>query len=261
MEVISLLSLGAVAGLLSGLLGIGGGGIIVPVLVWIFQGHTDIPANYLMHIAIATSLATIIVTSLSSLSAHHRQNAVRWDIVRHLLFGIALGSVLGAYLVDALASDTLKTIFALFLLTAAVQLLSGKQPPPHRQLPNRWGMGFMGIIIGKISVLVGIGGGSITVPFLVGCRVPIRQAVATSAACGLPIAITGSVGLMIAGWSLDNLPAWTSGYIYWPAFLAIAPTSLVFAPLGAKLAHTISVTLLKKIFALLLLFLAIKMLF
>jgi uncharacterized membrane protein YfcA len=295
LEIISLLLLGAVAGILAGLLGVGGGIIVVPVLLWFFKSHTDIPTLRLMQMAIGTSMATIVITSISSIVAHHRHSAVLWAIVWQLVPGIIVGALLGAILANTLSSDTLQTIFAIFIFLLCAQLGLRTQPyqsffakaffnqPQSRlirtytpsklvgewkiqasenpyQLPSKLAMKFIGVMIGSISALVGIGGGSLIVPFLVGCHIPIRHAVATSAACGFSIAISGAIGFIIVGWQASELPAFTSGYIYWPALIAIAPISLLFAPLGAKLAHTISKNLLRKIFALFLFIVGINML-
>jgi len=249
MEFLILLLLGIVAGTVAGLLGVGGGIVIVPMLVWFLSHYVEIPTTYLMQVAIGTSLATIVITSLSSIIAHHQRKAVRWLIVWQLTPGIIIGALLGATLADKLPSDTLRIIFAILILFVAAQLSFLPPPAPDRQLPNGLGIGIMGTIIGHISALVGIGGGSLTVPFLVWCNISIRNAVGTSAACGFPIAVSGTFGFIITGWHINNLPAWTSGYIYWPAFFAIVPTSLVFAQLGTKLAHTIPVNTLKNFFA------------
>lgn len=249
-----------VAGTLAGLLGVGGGAVIIPILVLIFDANTKIPTASLMHLAIGTSLATIVITSISSVIAHHRRGTVRWIIVWQLTPGIIAGALLGALIANMLSSHILQIIFAIFLLLISVQLGFGIQPAPHHRLPNQLSMGLIGVIIGKMSTLVGIGGGSLTVPFLVWCNVPIHHAVATSAACGFPIAVSGTIGFVVTGWYISELPAWSSGYIYWPAFVAIAPTSLLFAPLGAKLAYTLSVSTLKKIFAIFLAGIGIKML-
>ncbi|MCK5717816.1 MAG: sulfite exporter TauE/SafE family protein [Thiomargarita sp.] len=238
MEILLLLLLGIIAGILAGLLGVGGGLVIVPVLIWIFQGNAEIPVTKLMHFAIGTSLATIVFTSMSSIIAHHRRGAVQWFIVWQLTPGIIVGTLLGSILADALPSDLLQKFFACFVLFVSVQMgyVSHRKIQPH-PVPNVWGLSIVGVVIGKISALVGIGGGTLTVPFLIWCHMPIRIAIATSAACGFPIALSGSVGFF------------ANGYIYWPAFLAIIPTTLLCAPLGAKIAHSIPVNMLKKVFA------------
>ncbi len=250
---------GALVGVIAGLFGVGGGLVIVPLLVFIFHGQGMAPA-LMMHLAIGTSLATIMVTSLSSVRAHHRYGAVLWPVFRRLAPGIVAGTLLGAYIVDQLPNTTLRIIFGVFALLVAAQMGFGVKAAPHRRLPGWVGMSIAGAVIGKVSAIIGIGGGTLTVPFLAWCNVGMRQAVATSAACGLPIAVAGTIGFVIAGWNAAPLPAWSTGYIYWPAFAGIAAASVVFAPLGAKLAHTLPAEKLKRYFALLLAFLGVGML-
>lgn len=260
-ELLSLIILGAFAGTLAGLLGIGGGAIIVPILVILLQAHSEVPASSVMHIAIGTSLATIILTSISSIVAHQRRGAINWAVVKRLTLWIVIGSFSGAALAGIMSNLMLKIIFAIFLLAMALQLSFGKPPAPNRQLPKLLGMGLVGTSIGIISALVGVAGGSMTVPFLAMCNIPIRNAVATSSACGFPIAVAGAIGFVVTGWHAPDLPASsTLGYVYIPAFLTITPLTLLFAPFGAKLAHSIPVDTLKKVFALFLTALSIKML-
>ncbi|MFA6058586.1 MAG: sulfite exporter TauE/SafE family protein [Taibaiella sp.] len=249
-ELICLLLLGMVAGTLAGLLGVGGGVIIVPVLAWVFLAYPDIPSIHLMHVVLGTSLATIVFTSLSSIWAHHQRGAIYWPIVRQLTPGLVLGAICGVVVASYLSSNTLKIVFSIFLLLIAAQLGFGAQPTPQRKLPKGYAAAFISFLIGKISALVGIAGGSLIVPFLIWCNVPIRNAVATSAACGLSIALVGALGYIVIGWQ-ENI-AWSTGYVYWPAVLAIVPTSLLFAPVGAKLAHSIPTNVLKRFFAVLL---------
>jgi len=253
------LLLGAFVGVLAGLFGVGGGLVIVPVLVFIFKGQ-GVSAEVIMHLAIGTSLATIVITSISSVRAHHQHGAVLWAAFHRLTPGIVAGTLLGAYIVDHLPNDALRIIFGVFELLVAAQMGLGLKTAPHRQLPGWPGMSLAGIIIGKVSAIIGIGGGTLTVPFLVWCNVGMRQAVATSAACGLPIAIAGTAGFMLTGWNEPQLPAWSSGYIYWPAFAGIALASVLFAPLGATLAHTLPADKLKRYFAIFLAFLGVRML-
>jgi hypothetical protein len=253
------LLLGSVAGMLAGLLGVGGGLVIVPVLAWLFH-LAGMPPEVVMHMAIGTSLATIVPTSLSSVWAHHRLGAVLWGAVARLAPGIVLGAALGATLADLLPGESLRLTFGLFELAVAVQMGLNLRPAPHRVLPAKWGMWGAGSAIGLVSALVGIGGGTMTVPFLQWCNVAMRQAVATSAACGLPIAIAGATGFIVTGWNAPALPAWSSGYLYWPAFTGIAVASVLVAPLGARLAHRLPTAVLKRFFALFLLFLGLHML-
>ncbi|MDD3448204.1 MAG: sulfite exporter TauE/SafE family protein [Gammaproteobacteria bacterium] len=253
------LVVGAFAGVLAGLFGVGGGLIIVPALAFTFQAQAVDPA-VLMHVAIGTSLATIVVTSLSSVRAHHRRGAVLWEVFRRLTPGIVVGALLGAAVADLLPGDWLRRIFALFVLTIAAQMGFGLKPAPHRGLPGAPGMFGAGGVIGSISAIVGIGGGSLTVPFLTWCNVEMRNAVATSAACGLPIAVAGAAGFIFQGWGEAALPAWSSGYVYWPAFAGIAVASTAFAPLGAKLAHSLPGAKLKRIFAIFLAVIGLRLL-
>lgn len=251
---------GALAGVLAGLLGVGGGIVIVPALVFVFhtQGFTE---AVLVHMAVGTSLATIVLTSISSVRAHHRRGAVQWPVFRRLTPGIVVGSLLGAVIADWLPADVLRTVFAIFVLMVATQMGLGAKPAPQRELPATPGTNAAGVVIGAVSALVGIGGGSLTVPFLVWCNVAMRNAVAISAACGLPIAVAGSVGFVVTGLNEAGLPPWSSGYIYWPAGAGIAVASVLFAPLGARLAHQIPAQRLKRFFALFLAVVGLRMLF
>ena len=253
------LALGAFAGLMAGLLGVGGGLIIVPVLVWVFH-HQGLAEANIMHLALGTSLATIVITSISSVRAHHRRGAVLWPVVWRLTPGIVLGAWLGAVVAHGLPSAVLSRVFAVFVLIVAAQMGFGAKPAPHRNLPGAGGLAAVGVGIGGVSAIVGIGGGSLTVPFLTWCNVAMRQAVATSAACGLPIALAGSVGFMVTGWQAPQLPDWSLGYIYLPALVGVAVTSMLSAPLGAKLAHTLPTDLLKKVFAVFLALIGTRML-
>lgn len=253
------LAVGAFVGILAGLFGVGGGLVIVPVLVFIFHGLGWADA-ILMHMAIGTSLATILITSLSSVRAHHQHGAVLWPVVWKLTPGIMLGALLGAVLADTLRSDTLRIVFGIFELAVAAQIGLGVKAAAHRQLPGKAGMNLTGGLIGAVSAIVGIGGGTLTVPFLVWCNTAMHKAVATSAACGFPIALAGAVGFIIVGWNETGLPTWSTGYVYWPAFGVIALASMLFAPLGAKLAHRLPAAKLKRYFALFLMILGIRML-
>ena len=253
------LTLGLFAGVMAGLLGVGGGLIIVPTLAWIFH-HQQVDDAIVMHLAIGTSLATIVVTSISSVRAHHRRGAVLWPIFWRLTPGIIVGAWLGAAIADALPSAVLSKVFAVFVLTVAAQMGFGAKPAPHRELPGTTGMLTAGGVIGAVSAIVGIGGGSLTVPFLTWCNIAIRQAVATSSACGLPIALAGALGFVVTGLNAAGRPDWSLGYVYGPALVGITLTSMLSAPLGAKLAHTLPTEMLKKVFAAFLTLVGVKML-
>ncbi len=258
-ELLIYLTLGSAAGLLAGMFGVGGGLIIVPVLAWVFVGQ-DMDVDIIMHLAIGTSLASIWLTSLMSIRAHHRRGAVNWPLVQKLVVGIVLGALLGAVIADQLPTQALKRIFGVFELLVAAQMLLVSRYQAHFNLPGRIGFTLVGAVIGVVSAIIGIGGGTLTVPFLVWCRVPMIQAVATSAACGLPIAIAGAIGFIITGWNVEQLPAWSTGYLYWPAWLGIVLASSITAGLGARLAHKLPAARLRQLFALLLMGLGIKML-
>ncbi|MDH5445742.1 MAG: sulfite exporter TauE/SafE family protein [Gammaproteobacteria bacterium] len=253
------LILGAFVGVIAGLLGVGGGLIMVPVLIMLFQ-HYDFSSEIITHLAVGTSLATIMLTSISSVRAHHIHGAVLWPVFNKLTPGIILGTLAGSWLASLISSDALKIFFGIFELTVALQMALELRPNASRRLPAWPGMNLAGGLIGAVSAMVGIGGGTMTVPFLVWCNIRIQQAVATSSACGLPIAIAGSVGFMITGWQNPQLPAGSTGFIFWPAFLGIILTSIVTAPLGARLAHRLPAGTLKKVFAIFLAILGIRML-
>ncbi|OGI44567.1 MAG: hypothetical protein A2V92_00975 [Candidatus Muproteobacteria bacterium RBG_16_65_31] len=253
------IAVGVFAGFVAGLLGVGGGLIIVPVLALLFQ-RQGVSGAVLMHLAIGTSLASIIVTSLSSMRAHHARGAVLWDVFRRLTPGIVVGALVGAAIADLMPTRALRGFFGVFELLVAAQIAFNVAAAPHRRLPGRVGMARAGMVIGAVSAVVGIGGGTLTVPFLVWCNIAIRKAVATSSAVALPIAVAGAVGFVTAGWNEAGLPDWSSGYVYWPALAAIAPASILLAPVGARFAHTIPTVTLSRIFAGFLALLGIRML-
>lgn len=256
--VLSYIALGVVGGILAGLMGIGGGIVIVPALYFLFawQGFPD---AHLMQLAVATSLATIIFTSIASARAHHRRGAVDWPTVFNLAPGIVTGAVAGGLLARFISSDWLRVIFGLFEIAVALQIGFGAKPPAGRILPGRFGMVLAGGGIGSLSALLGIGGGTLTVPYLLWCNVTIHRAVATSAACGLPIAATGAVTMAVTGWNQADLPDFSLGYVYWPAAVAIVVASFLAAPLGVRLAHALPVAALKRVFAILLAIVGLRM--
>ncbi|WP_313115445.1 sulfite exporter TauE/SafE family protein [Ectopseudomonas guguanensis] len=251
MELLLYLVLGSAAGVLAGLFGVGGGLIIVPVLVLSFTAQ-GLATEILTHLAVGTSLATIIFTSINSLLEHHRKGAVRWPLFRWLTLGILLGAALGALTAALIQGPWLQKIIGTFAIIVAAQMALDLKPKASRGVPGKPTLTVAGGVIGWASAIFGIGGGSLTVPFLVWRSVPIQQAVATSAACGLPIAIAGALSFMFTGWGNPNLPPWSVGFVYLPAVLGIAMTSMFFARFGARLAHRLSPLLLKRLFALLL---------
>lgn len=249
---------GLIAGVLAGLLGVGGGLVIVPVLTYIFL-QQGFDATIVVHLALGTSLATIVFTSMSSVWAHHKHGAIQWHIFWRITPGILLGALLGAWIADQISTQGLRRFFAFFEWAVALQLLFGLVPGSARSLPVAPIIAAVGVVIGIVSALVGIGGGTLTVPFLVYCSVAIRQAVATSSACGMPIAIAGALGFFLVGKDTAQLPAQSWGYIYWPALLFISMASVSAAPLGAFLAHRLPAARLKQIFALVLIALGLYM--
>lgn len=258
MEIVAYLLSGALAGLMAGLLGVGGGLVIVPALAMLFARHGFI-ADSVMHYAVGTSLATIIPTSISSLLAHQRRASVYWAVVRSMVPGILLGALASAWLAKQMSSAEMALVFAVFVLLVAAKLLLGVKPSPHRQLPGAIGLGVAGSLIGLVSALLGIGGGTLTVPFLLWNQVDIRLAVGTAATIGLPIAIAGTIGFVISGLDAPVQPGFNSGFIYWPAVAGVVLASVPMAPVGARLAHYLPGATLQRLFALLLVVVAVKM--
>ena len=250
-------AVGALAGVLAGLLGIGGGAVIVPALIWLF-GHGDLSgwngeAAVIPHQAVATSLATVVATGLASTWAHQRRGAVDWRLFRDLAIGLLLGAWAGAFAAAWLPALWLKRLFALFLLYNGLRMLARPSARPQQAMPGRGGLTGAATGFGALSAMLGIGGGLLVVPFLARRGLVMRRAVATASACGVPLALAGSVGFVIAGWGEPGLPAQSLGFIYWPAALAIMATSVPLAPLGAWLAHRLPTAWVKRVFGILLL--------
>jgi uncharacterized membrane protein YfcA len=253
-------AIGAIVGFLAGLLGIGGGMTMVPLLTMIFT-REGFPLDHVVHMAVATSTATIVFTSISSAREHHRHGAVLWGVVAGLAPGIVVGSLAGPQIVGRMSTSWLAGFFGVFVAASATQMLFDRKPKPTRDLPGPGGLFGVGGGIGLISSMVGAGGGFLSVPFMTWCNVRIHNAVATSAALGLPIALAGTVGFVIAGLSAEDMPPQTLGYIYVPALVAIVAASMLVAPVGARTAHRWPVKKLKRAFALLLYVLAAYMLY
>lgn len=251
MEFALYLVLGAAAGVLAGLFGVGGGMIIVPVLVFSFTAQGFAP-EILTQMAVGTSLATIIFTSINSVREHHRRGAVDWSIVRWMSLGILLGAGFGAMTAAAIKGPLLQKIIGVFALVIAAQMAFGLQPKAAAPLPGKFGLSAAGGVIGWASAIFGIGGGSLSVPFLSWRSVPIQQAVAISSACGFPIAVASALSFMLIGWHNPQLPDLSVGFVYLPAMVGIAFTSMFFARFGARLAHRLSPRLLRRLFAVLL---------
>lgn len=247
-----LLLLGAAAGFLAGLLGIGGGMMMVPFMTLILS-HRGVPAGLDVKMAIATSMATILFTSISSVRAHHKRGAVQWSIVRYMAPGIIIGGLAsGAGAFALIKGQALALSFALFVGFAATRMLFVRQATASWTLPGPVGQAAVGAGIGFVSGLVGAGGAFMSVPFMGRCGVPIHKAVATSAALGLPIALANTVGYVIGGWSVDSGLPGSLGFLVLPALLVIASASVLLAPLGARVAHSMDTRKLKRVFAVLL---------
>jgi uncharacterized membrane protein YfcA len=254
-------ALGCVAGFAAGLLGIGGGMLLVPFLTALLTAQ-GLPLDLVVHAAIATSMASILFTSMSSVRAHHKRGAVRWDLVKSFAPGIVVGGLLaGGAIFAILKTGWLALIFAVFVGYSAIQMLVNRKPKPTRQMPGVVGTSAAGAGIGFLSGLVGAGGGFVSVPFMLWCNVALHQAVATSAALGFPIALANTLGYVWSGMGVQNLPDGMIGYVYWPALLVLVLFSVVLAPVGAKAAHALPVATLKRIFAFLLFGLATYMLY
>jgi uncharacterized membrane protein YfcA len=249
--------IGLLAGYLAGFLGIGGGFVVVPALTFLLL-KDPATAPWAIHMAVATSLATMLVTSLSSLLAHHRKRAISWPLVRSMSIGLMAGAIVGAIIADLLQGDALVRVFGLFALLAGLRIFFARQPTGQKPLPGKAGTAGVGGVIGAISSLIGIGGGTMTVPWLLWHGVRAQNAVATSAACGYPIAIAGTLSFIILGLS-GELPEGALGYVHLPAFLGIAITSALAAPLGVATVHRLSPTAVKRVFGIFLLIVGIRM--
>ena len=250
--------LGMVSGLLAGLFGIGGGLVIVPVLVILFTAQ-GFPADLVMLMAVATSLAVIILTAIASVLAHHRLGSVVWAKVFRLSPGIMVGAAVGAVVAKHISADTLRYILVIFLLYVAIQMALQVKPKPDHVKQSRALDFLVANIIGLLSSIVGIGGGTLTVPYLVSGQMLMRNAVAVASACGLPIAVAGTVSYALLGWNVLHLPEWSLGYVYLPVFLGTGLSSIATAPIGAKLAYKLPAAKLKRYFSLLLFVMAAKL--
>ncbi|MCR4332514.1 MAG: sulfite exporter TauE/SafE family protein [Sulfuricaulis sp.] len=261
MEILTLVVMGGLAGVMAGLLGIGGGALIVPVLVMVFETQHVSP-DVIMQAALGTSMATIVFTAVSSVLAHQRRGAVNWSIFKSITPGIVVGGFVGAAIVHVLAGRTLRIMFVVFMFLLALQMSRGTMATSahRRRLPGAAGVGAVGGVIGLLSAFFGIGGGSMSVPFMTWYGVPARQAIATSAAIGFPIALSAAIGFVVAGWNVQGLPPWSIGYVVLPAFAGIVGASMLAAPLGARLAHRLSDATLRRIFAAFVTILGVKML-
>ena len=253
------LAIGVAVGFLAGLLGIGGGMVMVPALVFIFTAK-GFPAEHMMHLALATAITTIVFTSIASVRAHHRHGAVDWQIARAMSPGIVAGSFAAALLAGLVPTRPLAVFFTGFMFLAATQMLFQRTPKSTRALPGPAGVFFAGAMIGGFSSLLAAGGAFLSIPFLAWCNVPLRRAIGTAAANGFPIALAGSAGYILQGLRIEGLPGSSLGFVYLPALTLIVATSMLAAPWGARLAHRLPITRLRTVFALMLYALGARML-
>ena len=252
------MAIGVFAGISAGLLGVGGGAVTVPLLLWAFSAQ-GISQALATHIALATSLAAMVFTSLSSMLAHAKKGAVLWRVFLFLACGVAIGAVAGVLTAVNISGTVLQLAFAVFLTYVALQMIFGFSPDAERRLPPTPGLVGAGGVIGCVSMYFGIGGGSLTVPFLSYCGVPPARAVGTSAALGLPIALWGTVLYIVSGWGQQGLPGASMGFVYLPAAFGILLTSVPFAKFGARLAHRLKPRQLRRVFGGVLLVVAIDL--
>lgn len=253
------IALGAFAGFFAGLLGIGGGSVMVPVLVMLFAAQ-GFPSGEVMHLALGTSMAAIFFTSISSVRTHHAHGAVLWLVIARITPGIIVGTLLGTHIASLVPTKALGLIFTIFICYVSVQMILNIKPQPHRELPGTLGTSLVGAFIGGLSCLVAIGGGVLSVPFMTWCNVRVQHAIGTSAAIGFPIALGGALGYIFNGWSVAELPEGSLGFVYLPAVAGLVVASVLTAPIGARKTHELPVKTLKRVFAAILLLLASKML-
>jgi uncharacterized membrane protein YfcA len=256
--VLMYLTLGTIVGVMAGLLGIGGGAIMVPALVMLFQLQ-GLSLNDVMHLALGTSMASIIVTSFSSMRTHNANGYVNWAIVKSISVGVIVGAFLFSFIASRLSASALAIFFSVFMFYVAVKMLFNVNPKGVNILPGSKVLALAGFAIGGVSTLVSIGGGSLTVPFLLNRNIDIKTAIGSSAAIGLPISLAGTLGYILSGMGEIAVSQFTFGYVYWPAVLLISISSFMTAPIGARLAHRLPVKILKKCFAILLVAISVKM--
>jgi len=254
--------LGCIASLLSGLLGIGGGLVIVPTLLYVFSAFHIVNPEQLMHLTIGTSLACSVVNLMSSVRVHHSKNIIRWTVFKMLSPGVVVGAlVLAPIIVHFASSDFLKMLFGAFCLFSAINMVMTKSHANYQEkIPPNFVLFLWGLLTGGLSAILGIAGGVFIGSFLHYCKMNIREIIATSASVSLVLAVSGSIGLLLVGIHQPHLPSYSTGYIYWPAFIFISIPGLLFARMGAKLAHKLPVHMLKKLFAGLILVVGIKIL-
>ena len=258
--ILVMLAVGSFAGFVAGLLGIGGGMIIVPVVLWVLQMKGLGGIEHAQHLAVGTSFAIMVFTTFSSVMAQQRKGSVDWAVVRRMAPGMVAGVMIGSMLAKRLSNEALQIFFIVFVVLVALKTLTDAKPKPTRSLPGPAGLGAVGALFGMASSWVGIGGGSLSVPFMLYCNVPVRTAVGTSAGLAWPIAVAGAVGYLYSGWNVAGLPEGALGFWYLPAVAVLSVATMLFAPLGVKAAHKLPPEKLKLAFGVLLLVIAARML-
>jgi uncharacterized membrane protein YfcA len=259
------LAIGVAAGFLAGLFGIGGGMVMVPMLVFVFTAK-GFPAEHMMHLSLATAMATIVFTSLSSVRAHHGHGAVDWRVARAMAPGIVAGALAASIAAGYVPTRPLAIFFTGFMFYAATQMLFEAKPKASRQLPGAAGLFGAGAVIGGFSSVLAAGGAFLSIPFLAWCNLPLKRAIGTAAANGFPIAVAGTAGYVLNGLRIEGPPAGGGlpdgclGYVYLPALAIIVAASMPLAPVGARLAHRLPVRRLRAVFALMLFAIGLRML-
>jgi uncharacterized membrane protein YfcA len=252
-------AIGAAVGFFAGMLGIGGGAIMVPLLVILFDAQ-GLPKSHILHLAVGTGMATILFTSVASVRAHASRGAIRWDIARNITPGILLGGLVGSWIASFIPPLVFAALFTAVIYIAATNLLIDRKPKPSREAPGFAGMSVFGFVVSAASAFAAIGGAFLTVPFMLWCNVPMLSAIGTAAVIGFPIALSGTVGFIATGLRETGLPPYAVGFVYLPALAGIVVTSMLMAPVGAAAAHRLPTVWLKRIFALLFYVMATKML-
>jgi uncharacterized membrane protein YfcA len=252
-------AIGAAVGFFAGMLGIGGGAIMVPLLVILFDAQ-GLPKSHILHLAVGTGMATILFTSVASVRAHASRGAIRWDIARNITPGILLGGLVGSWIASFIPPLVFAALFTAVIYIAATNLLIDRKPKPSREAPGFVGMSVFGFVVSAASAFAAIGGAFLTVPFMLWCNVPMLPAIGTAAVIGFPIALSGTVGFIATGLRETGLPPYTVGFVYLPALAGIVVTSMLMAPVGAAAAHRLPTVWLKRIFAVLFYVMATKML-
>ncbi|HKW38062.1 MAG TPA: sulfite exporter TauE/SafE family protein [Burkholderiales bacterium] len=252
-------AIGAAVGFFAGMLGIGGGAIMVPLLVIVFDAQ-GLPKSHILHLAVGTGMATILFTSVASVRAHASRGAIRWDIARNITPGILLGGLVGSWIASFIPPLVFAALFTAVIYIAATNLLIDRKPKPSREAPGFVGMSVFGFVVSAASAFAAIGGAFLTVPFMLWCNVPMLPAIGTAAVIGFPIALSGTIGFIATGLRETGLPPYTVGFVYLPALAGIVVTSMLMAPVGAAAAHRLPTVWLKRIFAVLFYVMATKML-